>query len=223
MAPEQQQYYLRADPTSEGRRVLRTHQDHLARVFRDLAINPRLTRADDLHWTAIFLGSPVRWVRALQAVGADVALDAKALLSLTLPQRAAADAGGVQGQPVGYDVLYTGVTNAVFVLRLHETAAAQTATVLAFLRERLQAWERAERVPRGTTSQLFRHPWFPLRRELNGGKPHITLARGRVSRVRQRDVLRTLRTTPTVSRAPITFTQAEIRIAGPAATSNHDA
>lgn len=229
------QYYLRAEPTAEGRRVLRAHQAHLARVFDGLRINPRLTRADDLHWTTIFLGSPERWTSAFRAVGAEVTLTVNDLLELTvgnsdkkLPKMAPANFGSseVRGsstaRPTAYDAFFNGGANAVFVLRLEGSAAVPARAMLSFLRGQLHAWERSGKLPSGLTAKFLRHPAFPLARERNGGKPHVTLARGRVSRERQRDVLRSIRATGLTSQEPMRFEKTVVRVVGaPNAVSPH--
>lgn len=219
MNAEHQQYYLRAEPSAEGRRTLRRHQQRLTEVFEGLRLNPRLTKADDLHWTTVFLGSPQRWTRAFRAVGVDVELTADALLELAmgnhahqLPKITPANFGSLSAQPTTYDVFFNAGTNAVFVLRLGPDGASPARVVLDHLRERLFAWERSGRLPGGTTPKLFRHPNFPLARDVNGGRPHMTLARGRVSRERQRDVLRSVHATRLATREPISFQHPEIRI-----------
>lgn len=237
MTPDREQYYLRAEPTDEGRALLRHHQRQLARVCGDLRLNPRLTKFHDLHWTTIFLGSPERWTKAFREIGVDLAVTADDLFWLAgvkLPKIADANFGSstrlptpdsrlpgeasakseLTTQPDGYDVFYNGLTSAVFVLRLDRSAERPAKETIEVVRARLLTWEQRGRLPVGTAGRLFRHRAFPLARDRDGGKPHVTLARGRVSRERQRDVLRTLRHTRLISREPIAFGKTSLRVVG---------
>ena len=216
---QEQQYYLRAEPSEEGRKFLRRHQEHLQSLFHDLRLSPRLTKADDLHWTALFLGSPRRWSRALRVAGyraKNVSADDLVRLAWTARERLRAETAahrpeGLLGYPTAYDVFFPGKTNAVFVLRLSHMESV-IAILLRAVQETLRDWEGTGKIPAGIAANLFAHAAFPLARERSGGKPHVTLARGRVSRPRQRDVLRSLRAAPLAARDPIAFTRADIRV-----------
>ncbi|TSC71738.1 MAG: hypothetical protein G01um101438_940 [Parcubacteria group bacterium Gr01-1014_38] len=220
MREEDRQWYVRAEPSDESRRALADHQRHLQTLLENLRLNPRLTRADDLHWTALFLGSARRWVRTLRALdfaGDITAEDLEKLAGharehLGLPVSKTPVESPVVGAPETYDVFFTGGTNAVFVMRFESLKALADALV-SRAQQAVTDWEREGKFPAGTTHRLFRHPDFPLAREQHGGKPHVTLARGRVSRERQRDVLRTIRATRLASPQPIAFGHAEVRIA----------
>lgn len=212
MVHDARQFYVRAEPSAAGRELLRLHQRQLSEIFADLHLNPRLTSRDDLHWTVLFLESPDRWASAFRALGAgSTRVSADDLLAWTAVPVLREELPA--GFPQGFDVFYKGATNTVFVLRLR-TAHTLGAAVLEGIRAGVQQWEREGKIPTGTTEQLFHHRLFPLARERNGGTPHVTLARGRVSRERQRDVLRTLRTAPLVAEGSITFHHAEMRIVG---------
>lgn len=206
---DRRQYYLRAEPTDEGRALLRVHQGSLARVFRDLRLNPRLTRPDDLHWTILFLGSLERWRRALHALRVRSDIRLNDLLAWTdVPELRSPPPAGT---PRGFDVFFKETTDAVFVLHLGTSRRVVDALVKRF-REYFRSLERNGAIPGGATDRLFHHRAFPLARDLAGGKPHVTLARGRVSRDRQRDVLRTIRSVRLASQAPITFARTELRV-----------
>ena len=219
MRAEDRQWYVRAEPSEESRQVLVEYQKQLQTLFNDLRLTPRLIKTNDLHWTALFIGSARRWSRALRAldVAGEVTADDLAQIAervcehlvLSTPRSSAESL--VVGSPTGYDAFLAGGTNAVFVLRL-EHLQNIVDTLVNRAREVFADWERAGRFPPPTTHQLFRRSNSPLARERNGGKPHVTLARGRVSRERQRDVLRTMRSALPVSRQPITFGHAEVRM-----------
>lgn len=214
------QYYLRAEPSREGRALLRGHQEHLATVLGDLKLNPRFTDARDLHWTTIFLGSPARWTSVARRLGSGETISSQDLLDLALPE--ALKAPPRAALPQQYNVFLNGGTRAVFVLNVTAVGATPAALALQYLQEQLHERERSGRLPQGFASAFFRHRAFPLARERNGGRPHITLARGRVSLARQRDVVRSIRATPLMSREPLRFERADVRIArSPEVISEH--
>lgn len=225
MNKERQQYYLRAEPTAEGRALLRAHQEHLAETCVQLRVHPRLTRIADLHWTALFLGSPERWTRVLRTIGAETDVAAEDLLDLAFRntyQHLREYVRHLHARPAAYDVFFGNGTHAVFVLALDREQGSPARMTLEHIRGQLSSWEQTGRVPRGTVPKLLRHPAFPLSRERSGGKPHSTLARGRVSRTRRRDVRRSIRATRLASHDPITFGSLDLRTVGsPAAVTLH--
>ncbi len=214
---DQNQFYLRAEPTAESRKMLRTHQKYLAEVCEQLRLSPRFVAADRLHWTVIFLGSPERWTKTLRATGARTDVSADDLLTLAFGN----DRRGIHAllahvdtRPIAYDVFFNHGASAVFVLRLDVVRGLPTRTILERVREQLSTWERTGRIPKATVPKLFQHPSFPLARDVDGGKPHVTLARGRVSRERHRDVRRSIGSMRPVSFAPLSFTHSTIRTVG---------
>lgn len=193
------QLYLRAEPTEEGRDLLLSHRRRLHDVLGELELTPRITDREDLHRTELFLGAPVRWSDALSQYGVSVNLTSDDLLVLiNLPPEHRELFPSIPGS---YDVFLTGRSSAVFVLRLAPRTPTLALELVKHVEETLMGWERAGRFPVGTVNRFLHHPQYPLRGEQNGGilldharsKPHITLARGRISPERQRDVLRSIR------------------------------
>lgn len=203
------QYYLRAEPSPASRRILRQHQQQLAEACGHLSLSPRLTKPDDLHWTVLFLGSPDTWTRAFAALGVHARVSADDMLAWTdtTELRAALP----RPAPTTYDIFYKGGTTAVFVLLL-TVRNTMAETLLRAIRSSFHERERGGQLPAGTMERLFRARMFPLARERDGGTSHITLARSRVSRVRQRDVLRSLRTSVLASRDPLQFDHLTLRV-----------
>jgi hypothetical protein len=203
------QLYLRAEPTEEGRDLLLLHRRRIHETLRSLEITPRLVDRSDLHRTEIFLDSPHAWMRAFAAVGADVHLSQADLSFLAdIPNEQRDIRAGI---PWHYDVFYVGGSSAVFVLRLKRDDRSLMRTLVHAIEQNLQGWEEAGRVPSDTTRRLCRHRLFPLKRDQTGGKPHVTLARGRVSRKRHRDVLRSLHALNLASQRPIPFDRIDLR------------
>ena len=185
------QLYLRAEPTEEGRDLLLIHRRRLHDAVRELSLNPRLSDREDLHRTELFLGAPIRWSDVLSQCGVPMSLTSDDLLALVdLPKEHRELFPSVPGS---YDVFLTGRSSAVFVLLLAPRTPTLGPELVKHIEETLMEWERGGRFPLGTVNRFLRHPQYPLRREQGGGTPHITLARGRISPERQRDVLRSIR------------------------------
>jgi hypothetical protein len=202
------QFYLRAEPTEEGRDLLLLHRRRLADTLHHLRLSPRLTERSDLHRTECFLGSPSLWAQRFAALGVHVAVSAEDLLSLVaLP---ADDRFVLPGIPWFYEPFFTGAHAAAFVLRLRPMRE-QTTSYVRCAEQTLRTWEDTQRIPAGTVRRLTSSASYPLARDHAGGKPHVTLARVRVSRDRRRDVARTLRNTRLPSRAPIPFFRIDVR------------
>lgn len=206
---EHQKLYLRAEPSPEGRELLLVHRRRLHAVLESLEITPRVVERSDFHRTELFLGSPESWTHAFVSVGATSPMTAEDLAALVaLPPE---DRRILSAIPWRYEPFFTGRTSVAFVLRLKKTPSLLP-TLLQSVASTLKTWETAGRFPAHTVAKLLAHPAYPLARETNGGTPHITLARGRVSLERHRDVRRTLRATPLVSDTPVPFVRIDLRM-----------
>ncbi len=201
--------YLRAEPSEEGRDLLLIHRRRLRDLLASLEITARVIGRDDFHRTELFLDSPEVWERAFASVGIRTTVSAADLLELVnVP---AEDRDIRSAIPWRYEPFFTGGAHVSFVLRLRSDAGSLGRHLLQSVHERLRAWEAAGRIPPGAATALERGPTYPLARERSGGKPHITLVRGRASPERHRDVARSLRTARLASTAPIPLLRIDVR------------
>lgn len=203
------QLYLRAEPTEESRDLLVLHRRGLNTTLDELRLTPRFVSRNDLHRTEIFLGAPSRWSHLVESLGGTGEITADDLLQLVdLLKNERTLHPGV---PMKYDVFFTGPTTAVFVLLLDPRQPSLLPALLRHAEQTLRTWETTKRLPPGGAQRLLAHRQYPLARDQRKSKPHITLARGRVSPERQRDVRRTVQGSALASTVPISFAGIDVR------------
>lgn len=206
---DEQQLYLRAEPSDDSREELLRHRRHLHAALEPFRCRPRLAERSDLHYTVLFLHAARVWERVFHLLGVEVrfsADDLQALVAIPPEERRLPDAS-----PHAYEPFFRSANAAVFVLRITMSPPSLTDALIRHAEDTLRSWERDRRFPQGTVAALLSHPLYPLARDRDAFRAHITLGRGTMERAQQTLVADEVRALPLASEIPVSFTHIDLR------------
>ncbi len=207
---DQMKLYLRAEPTEESRALLLMHQKEIFSVLISLGVDPRLSSKDDLHRTEIFLGSAKDWTNAFKRVGVSIKITRENLFNFLKGVNINNEPS--DGSPIKYDVFNTNHSNFAAVLRLSTNDF--TKQTMTKVHKNIFEWTKQNNISEELTKKMLAAPFSPLARDRDLPKAHVTLARGRLTKISFTEVEKVFERIHLVSIQPIEFEQINLRAVG---------